>query len=170
MWYVLWTTTGREESTREMVQTRIDPKLFSRVAVPYKRKKFYRAGKGEIVTTILFPSYVFVETDRIEDFVTAVKCLPGFNVILHTDDFYCPISRQEEYFLTKLMNDRDIIDISSGYREGERIIVTSGPLKNLEGEIKKIIARRGTAILEMNVFGRSVEVRLGLELVEKRTV
>lgn len=165
MWYVIWTTTGKEENTREMVNTYVDSSLYTRCVIPYKRKKHYHGGKSEIITQIVFPSYVFVETDRIEDFVQKIAWFPGMNVVLHTDDMYSPIYKHEEYLLTKLLNDHDVIDISEGYMEGDRIHVISGPLQGYEGMIKKVIRRRGVAVLQMTIFNRVTEVKLGLELI-----
>ena len=148
-----------------MINEYVDPALYTRCAIPYKLKRHYHGGSSEIVKMTLFPSYIFVETETIQNFVQSIKWLPGFNVILHTDDFYCPIYKHEEYILTKLLNDHDIIDISEGYMVGDKVFVTSGPLFGQEGHIKKVNRRKGIAILEMNLFNRTTEVCLGLELI-----
>ena len=165
MWYVLWTTTGSEEAARQLINSFVDPAVCSRCAIPYRLKRHFHGGKSELVKMLLFPSYVFIETDRIDDFVRSTQWFPGFNVILHTDGFYSPIYKHEEYILTKLINSHDVIDISEGYMEGDKVHVTSGPLVGQEGHIKKVIRRTGVAVLEMNLFHRTTEVRLGLELL-----
>ena len=167
MWYVIWTTTGREEYTRDLIQKFVLPDLYNRLVIPYRRKKHFQNGKSFIVENIVFPSYLFVETNCIKDFVTALNTLPGFSVVLHTDDFYSPVYDHEVNLLMKLMNDHDVIDMSTGYMEGEKIRIVSGPLRGFEGQIKKVIRRRGIAILELNIFNRPTEARLGLELIEK---
>ena len=167
MWYVLWTSTGQEEKTRQKIYDFADPAFYTRVAIPYRLKRHYYKGKSRIVKLILFPSYVFIETDCIKDFVSDIKWFPGFNVVLHIDDLYCPIYKHEEYLLTNLIDDHDIIDISEGYMEGDRVRITSGPLLGQEAHIKKVKRRQGVAILEMNIFNRVTEVSLGLELISK---
>ena len=69
--------------------------------------------------------------------------------------------------LNKLLNDHDIIDISEGYMEGDKVHITAGPLFGQEGLIKKVKPRQGIAVLEMNIFNRTTEVYLGLELISK---
>ena len=165
MWYVLWTNTGREEHTRQMIYNYADPALYSRCAIPYRLKRHYFKGKSHIAKLILFPSYVFIETDAIKEFVDNIKWFPGFNVVLHMEDFYCPIYRHEEHLLMNLMKDSEIIDISEGYMEGDRIHITSGPLLGQEGIIKRVRPRQGVAVIEMNIFNRTTEVSLGLELI-----
>ena len=168
MWYVLWTSTGREENTRQMIKTYADPALYSRCMIPYRLKRHYYKGSSRIVKLILFPSYVFVETDNIEEFVNNIKWFPGFNVVLHTEDMYSPLYKHEELLLLKLVNDHDIIDISEGFMEGDKVRITSGPLVGQEGSIKKVKPRQGVAILEMNIFNRITEVALGLELIQNK--
>ena len=168
MYYVLWTATGNEEKTRQMIRSHVDPAYYSRVAIPYRKKRYFSGGKSSVVKEIIFPSYIFIQSEDIEGFVQQLGRFPGFKVVLHTEDVYSPIYRHEEYILTKLLNNEDIIDISEGYTVGEKIVVTKGPLLGFEGQIKKVIRRRGLAVLEMNIFNRPTEVRLGLELIKER--
>ena len=150
-----------------MIYSYADPSLYTRCVIPYRLKRHYYKGKSHIVKLILFPSYIFIETDHIKDFVSNINWFPGFNVVLHTDDFYCPVYKHEEYILTELTDDHGIIDISEGYIEGDKIRIIAGPLVGQEGNIKRINRRQGVAILEMNIFNRVTEVSLGLELISK---
>ena len=168
MYYVLWTSTGSEEKTRQMIRDYVGSAYYSRIAIPYRKKKYFHGGKASIVKELIFPSYIFIETEDIEGFVSQIDRFPGFKVVLHTEDGYSPIYKHEEYILTKMLNNEDVIDISEGYMEGDRIIVTKGPLQGFEGDIKKVIRRRGLVILEMTIFNRTTEVRLGLELIERK--
>ena len=168
MWYVLWTNTGQEEKTRQWIYQYVDSSLYTRCAIPYRLKKHYYKGQSRIVKLLLFPSYVFVETDQIEEFVNNIKWFPGFNVVLHMGDIYCPVYEHEEIILTRLIAENDVIDISTGYMEGDKVHILSGPLNGMEGQIKKVKPRQGVAILEMCFFNRTAEVSLGLELIEKR--
>ena len=168
MYYVLWTNTGSEEKTRQMIHEYADPAFYSRCIIPYKLKRHYFGGKSKLVKIILFPSYIFVETDHIKEFVNNIKWFPGFNVVLHADDLYCPLHKHEETLILKLLNDREVIDISEGYMEGDKVHITAGPLLGQEGLIKKVKPRQGIAILEMNVFNRTTEVYLGLDMIEKQ--
>ena len=167
MFYVLWTNTGNEEKTRQMIYEFADPALYTRCLIPYRLKRHYFGGGSRLVKLILFPSYIFIETDRIKEFVNNIKWFPGFNVVLHMDDLYCPVYKHEEQLILKLIDDHGIIDISEGYMEGDTVRVTSGPLVGMEGSIKRIKRRQGAAILEMNIFNRKTEVSLGLELISK---
>jgi len=117
------------------------------------------------VDKLLFPSYVFIETDQIEDFAERLRWYPGKNVILQTGNFFCPIYEEEEYFLTDMLNKNDIIDSSTGFLDGDRVRVVSGPLRGYEDRIKKVIWRKSLAILEMTLYDRKVETALGLDRI-----
>ena len=50
----------------------------------------------------------------------------------------------------------------------DKVIITEGPLKGMEGMIKKIDRHRRTAAIEIEMFDRKVLMNVGLEIVEKR--
>ena len=168
MYYVLWTNTGSEEKTRQMIYEYADPAFYTRCLIPYRLKRHYFGGGSRLVKIILFPSYIFIETDHIKEFVNDINWFPGFNVVLHMDDLYCPLYKHEEQLILRLINDHDVIDISEGYMEGDKVHVTDGPLVGMEGSIKKVKRRQSVAVLEMNIFNRVTEVSVGLDLIDKR--
>ena len=59
------------------------------------------------------------------------------------------------------------LDHSVGYIEGERIVITMGPLKGREGQIKHINRHNRMAIIELSVFEQSLCVKIALEIIEK---
>ena len=165
MWYVLWTTAGTEVKTREMVNVRVDYSPFTRCIVPYRKKREFHGWESTIIRRLLFSSYVFVETDQIDEFAKYMRRFPGKNIVLSTGNVFCPIYKEEEYFLTKLLDSRDVIDISRGYLDGDRVKVISGPLSGFEDRIRKVIWRQSLAGLQMNLFYRTVDAFLGLDRV-----
>ena len=72
--------------------------------------------------------------------------------------------REKECFLTDMLDEKDITGSSNGYMEGERVAVTTGPLKGCKDKIRKVIRRKSLAIMEMTLYERKVETALGLDL------
>ncbi len=167
MWYVIWVYTGKEEKTKSFIERFVDPDLYSRCSIPYMTKLERKAGITQKVQKLMIPSYVFVETDRIDDFADALNRVPGFTVVLHIGDYYQPLDKHDESILRALIADSDVVDISTAYISGDRVSVVYGPLKGLEGQIKHIDRHHRTATLEMNMFDRTTLVKVGLEVVEK---
>ena len=168
MWYVIWTYTGQEEKTKSYIEKFMEPQLYTRCAVPYITKLEKHSGKWVKVEKLLIPSYVFVETERVEDFADSLHRIPGFTVVLHTGDHFSPLSEHEQYVLRRLIGDSDVVDLSSGFLTGDKVSIVSGPLVGLEGQIKRIDRHHRTAILEMTMFNKTTDVKVGLEIVEKK--
>jgi len=53
------------------------------------------------------------------------------------------------------------------YKEGERIVVVSGPLKGLEGIIEKVDARKKRVKIRIQFLGQEKRVDLGAYLIDK---
>lgn len=52
-----------------------------------------------------------------------------------------------------------------GFDEGNEIKIISGPLKDMEGMVKKINLHKRTAEVEVEFMGRKTAVYLGIELL-----
>lgn len=57
--------------------------------------------------------------------------------------------------------------MSEGIIEGDRVIVTRGPLRDLEANIIKIDRHKRLAWVDVDMCGRSKTIRVGLEIVSK---
>ncbi|MCD7764295.1 MAG: KOW motif-containing protein [Lachnospiraceae bacterium] len=75
-----------------------------------------------------------------------------------------PLSDEEVDFLLRFGGEEQVVEISKGVFEGSRVKVISGPLVGKEGLIKKIDYHKRKAILEVEMFGRKQQIRLGLEV------
>ena len=167
-WYVIWVTTGKEEWSRSLIERFAPKELYSRCAIPYMTKFEKKDGVRRKVQKLMIPSYIFVRTDRIDEFAASLHKIPGFTLVLSTDGWYQPLDPHEEYLLTTLIGTGETVDISTGFIEGQKVTITLGPLKGLEGQIKKIDRHHRAAFLEMNMFGKTTQVKVGLEIVEKK--
>ena len=165
MWYVIWTSTGLEKKAEETVK---EFTLSNRCFVPRRAISMKRQGKWERVEKALFPGYLFVDTDEPEQLSEKVRRIEGFNQILATEKKYFPLYDKDAEFIEKLYNKEGIFDISEGYIEGDRIVVTAGPLVGQEGLIRKIDRHKRQAYLEFSMFDQKIQVAVGLEIVEKR--
>ena len=165
MWYVIWTSTGLEGKALNAVR-----------ALPYQNRSFIprrviqmkKNGKWETVEKPLFPGYFFVDTEDVEKLAEEVRKIEGFNQILTTEKAYFPLYEKDATFIDKLYNGKGLFDISEGIIEGDKIVVTSGPLKGQEGMIKKVDRHKRLAYLEFAMFDQTIKVSVGLEIVEKR--
>lgn len=57
--------------------------------------------------------------------------------------------------------------MSSGIIENDRVQILSGPLMGMEGNICRIDRHKRMAYMEIEMFGRTVEMKVGLEIIRK---
>ena len=209
MYYVFFVGTGKESQIESFIRTFVPEELYTDCFHPLRhlRKKI----RGELRDRYerLTPGYVFVESDRIEDFCTEAAKIPLFLKILGRDeegwsegdgDYFQALTERETDWLRRLMgqgnegsvsegveNERagsegtrkcqmkfdkktgnfgHTVELSQvGFDENDQVIVLSGPLKDLQGQIKKINLHKRIAEVEMEFLGRKTVFHLGIELL-----
>lgn len=137
MWYVMQVRTGTEENIRCQCQRLISSNVLERCFILYYQQKKRFQGEWHIQERILFPGYVFLIAENQEKLVNGLRKVIG---------------------LTK---------ISSGIIENDRVQILAGPLMGMEGNIRRIDRHKRTAYLEIEMFGRTVEMKVGLEIIRK---
>ncbi|WP_196811658.1 antiterminator LoaP [Butyrivibrio sp. VCD2006] len=140
-----------------------DEEVFIPVKVLKKRIK----GIDKEVETKLFPGYIFFLTNEVEELFFRLKKVKELTKILKTGDEFVPLSVKEEQFLTRLMNPEYKVDMSTGYIEGDRVVITDGPVMGLEGMIARIDRHKKQAVLKTEFFGKPTEIVVGLEIIDK---
>lgn len=171
MWYVMQVRTGTEENIRCQCQRLISSDTLERCFIPYYQQKKRFQGEWHIQERILFPGYVFFITQNLEKLVESLKKVIGMTKLIGTGDEIVPLSEAEISLITKLggksSSSESIVKISQGIIEGDQVHILSGPLKGLEGAIRKIDRHKRIAYLSVDMFNRTVDMKVGLEIVAK---
>ena len=139
--------------------------------VPRREVMRREEGQWATVRETLFPGYIFVETREIQLVMESLARIPAFTRVLGvSDERVIPLSPDEVAWLTALMKPLDkVVEMSVGVIEGDRVMVTSGPLKGHEALISRIDRHKRAAYLDMRMFGRTKTIKVGLEIVRKHT-
>jgi transcriptional antiterminator NusG len=168
MWYVIWVETGKEHKIRTILETQIPSDTYERIVIPEKliRKKI--KGEWQDVQSRLFPGYLFVVAEDIMPFACALKDVPEFTKMLKEDEEIAPIYPDEEAVLKRLVDKNETVGMSTGIIENDKVQILEGPLVGMEGIVKKINRHKRTAVLQMELFDRSMQVEVGLEITEKK--
>ena len=167
MWYVVQVRTGDEMKIADRLHLEVktdDEDIF----VPlFERRKCIR-GEWTKVTTPLFPGYVFFMTNDVEGMYGRLRRIDAFTRVLKTGDCYTPISSEEERFIETLTGDDHVAEQSVGVIEGDKIIIMRGPLYGLEGSIVKVNRHKRIAIIKAEFMGGPREIKVGLEIIDKK--
>ncbi len=181
MYYVLQVAPGYEEKTETHIEAILPDDLYGHCFHPTRhlRKRFHGVWKD--THEKLLPGYVFLTTDDIQAVFMRLKEVPLFTKILGRDgDCFIRLSDHEVDWLEKLLRlnegrnsgqkgGRYEADISKiGFGEGNEIKIVSGPLKDMEGMLRRINLHKRMAEVEIEFMGRSTVVYLGIELLEEK--
>jgi transcriptional antiterminator NusG len=168
MWYVIQVRVGTEESMKLKCQKGVSEDVLGKCFIPYSETKKKIQGSWVIEKKILFPGYLFVITDRIEDLFMQLKKVIGFSKLLGIGGDIVPLEEREILFLQRFGGVEQVVQMSEGIIENVEVRITSGPLEGMEGFIRKIDRHKRRAWLELPMFGEMQRVEVGLEIVEKR--
>lgn len=169
MWYVVQVRTGDEEKCCRLCRHQIDSSAYRDIFVPkYIQKRRYQ-GIWHEKCTVLFPSYIFVDTDQIDLVAVQLQKLPCMAKIVSAGDEILPIREEEQQYLENMMDENRVVQYSTGLMIGNRVWIMEGALRNYEGYIRKINRHRRVAELGVSLFGRETPVEVGLEVIQKVT-
>ena len=169
-WQVVHVLGGYEEKIRDFLNK--DPR--NSAFIPKKKKIFRKKGKNSIEEMVLFPNYVFVRTVMSHfDFIKYIQLylvgIEGFIKLLKHDTVGTDSLLPEEInFLKNFLNENFVVDGSTGFIEGDSIIVTEGPLVGYESLIKKIDRHKRLAWIQFNMFGEMRLICVSLEIISKK--
>ena len=82
-------------------------------------------------------------------------------------DQIVPLVQEEVELLMRIGTDKQLVEMSSGIIENDRVRILSGPLMGMEGNIRRIDRHKRIAYLEIEMFGRTIEMKVGLEIIRK---
>ena len=173
MWYVVQVTNGQEAKVCELVNrtvARMQPEaanqLLHECFVPSYQAERKVHGQWQTVSRNLFPGYVIAVTDHVEDLNRALRSVRTFTRILGNEQAFIPLDRTEMAFIESFTSKKSrTIPMSKAVAEGDSIRVIEGPLHGHEGWISQVNRRKGTALVEMSMFGRTISVEIGLAVV-----
>ena len=169
--YVIYTASNlMSQMAMELEQCvlRDDETVYSPKIERIKRIK----GQDKPIISYMFPGYLFIETENQEDLYLRIRSAMGKSIfqycmLLRDDDYILPLSVEEEQRINLLGGDEHLIRNSVGFIEGEQLIVTEGPLKDMTGYVKKIDRHKKTALLQIPFIGEMREIFVGLEVTNR---
>ena len=88
------------------------------------RERMHRASDGkEKILVPVFPGYVFVETEDIDDFRIRLRELKTMTKVLRAGEETVPVYPEEEAFLRMIGGEDHIVRFSEGYEIGRTLTV-----------------------------------------------
>ncbi len=168
MWYVIQVRSGSEREIVKQCQTVISQDILEKSFLPcYEEMKRYE-GAWHKEKKLLFPGYVFLISRDAEELYQDLKRVIGLTKLLKTGEEIISLTESEIGFLLKFGGEEQLVKMSTGFVEKDKVVILEGPLKGLEGCIKRIDRHKREACLKLPMFGRVLDTRVGLEIIEKK--
>lgn len=167
--YVIQVVAGKEAHVIHLIERYIKPGLITECFSTKREVLRREGGTWQKCEENLLPGYLFVSCDDPSRVADCLKRIPAFTRMLGNDDVFIPLSDDEVRWLSRLTTSEErIIRMSRGViEEGGKVVVTEGPLRGYEANIKRIDRHKRVAWLEMRILGRTKSVKVGLEIVAK---
>ncbi|MEG0072189.1 MAG: antiterminator LoaP [Raoultibacter sp.] len=166
MHYVVQVMGGRETSIRALCERILDPKCYQECFIPLCEKMKKYQGEWRKTQEILFPGYLFFKTNTIEALATELRKIPRFTKVLGNGSFQ-PLSSADLMLIDRLTGNERVLKISTGHIVDDVVTIERGPLVGFEGSIKKIDRHKRSALVELRFCGRTIQAKVGLEIVSK---
>lgn len=165
-WYVLHVESNKTDMLIRFIKRRLGdyfPAIsFTRELIHFKKQQY------TVIEKPLFPGYLFVHKQL--DVVQYLLRENFRDIYVHPvcfDGKPATVNLREMQYLFSLANHQGKVELSKAYREGDSIIITSGPLYNVRGQIRFIDTKKRKVKISFPLLNTMVDVSLSYDLVEK---
>ena len=182
-WYAIQVASSCENKVKATLEQRsvtlgVNNKILE-IEIPQTPGiKLKKDGSRQTTEEKVFPGYVLVRMVLDEDTMMAVKSTPNVINFVGADDGRGngrsrghikprPLSRQEVNRIFKRASEKKAI-VKLDIEEKDRIIVTSGPFKDFQGEVIEVSGERNKLKALLSIFGRETPVELEFSQINKQ--
>lgn len=126
-----------------------------------------RKDRRKKIQASLFPGYVFVNCELTDDNWFAIEGIRGAAGFVGTFKHASPVPQEQIDSIHVILESGLPVNPHPYLNEGERVIVTHGPLKGAYGIYIKPDNEKGKLIVSIDTLGRSIEVEIEPYFVDK---
>jgi len=173
-WYFVRCQSGREDSIRKQLETRIQLKglqdVIPQVLVPFERVTDLKGGKRKVVSRKLYPGYLMVQADfgesereepRAMEARATLRETPGFGDFLGTRGEPSPLTEQQvTSILSRMSDSEERPQVAIALRKGDMVKIKAGAFDGFDGTVDEVNPDKGTVKVIVTIFGRPTPVEL----------
>lgn len=167
-WYVLYTVSGREQESAELLMRTASRSLWSECRIPKKLKVFRSGGILHLVEGVMFPGYLFVKTpcpNELSEYLLKARKFPHF--IGGSSRMITPVEEKDMEFLMDVCGEnlQQVMGVTQiVLNEENRIVKADGVLWRYRDKIVRLNLHRRFAVVEVELFNRRQKVLFGVKL------
>lgn len=175
--YTIQTISGQEQIIAGYLDKLLTQGEISDHYIPMRETRRKVNGRWETHTERLFPGYLFIETEDLEQLFFRLKLIPRLSQLLgDRQGIFYRLTPEEVGYIRRIGADRGdhifgvsqvmIDEENAGLQPGDRVRVISGDLLNFQGDIVRYDLHHRKAYLRTELFG-GAEISVGIELIQK---
>ena len=168
-WYTIKVQSNREKSVSEKLKLDMmrDFKEEIDVLIPTQKFSIIKDGKVKQREQLLYPGYIFVETESIDRILHFVKTINGMTNVLKDPQGNPIIMRKSEIDRMNGEVERRKDSDKGLYAIGQEVSITNGPFSSFRGKIQTLDYEKDKVKIEVSIFGRATIVDLTLDDISK---
>ena len=165
-WYVVHTYSGYENKVKANIEKTIENRGLHEeileVRVPMEEVVEVKNGTKKVSQKKLFPGYVMINMVMNDDTWYVVRNTRGVTGFVGPGSKPVPLTEAE---MKPLGIKKDVVSVD--FAEGDMIVVLAGAWKDTVGAVQKMDYQKGTATINVELFGRETPVEISFEEVRK---
>ena len=155
-WYAIWTKSHSEQLVADQLSAKGLEVFLPKLSVWSRR-----GGVKHLIQVPMFTGYVFLnEAVDKNTYLDVIKARGVVRLLGERWDRLSPVSHHEIEALQAVIDAGLTITPHSYLREGQRVRITAGPLKGVEGLLVENKAEKGILVLSVDLLQRSVAVQI----------
>lgn len=170
-WYIVRAQANRERSVSERISKEAEKGdlmgKVGQVIVPMEKSFFLKNGKKVTREKVMYPGYIFVETNAVGELKDYIKgCNGATGFLTNRTGEIQPLPRTE---IERMLGQHEEIvqkQMESPFVFGEEVRVIDGPFKGFVGTIKEIKEQK--VKVGVLIFGRETLLELVTMQIDKK--
>lgn len=166
-WYIVGSTSGKENSTAKLLKQRVKAnnldEQITEVVVPTQEKIVIQRGKKKTIEERIFPGYILIKMDANDDTLHLVRNtegVSGFVGMTSNAKRPSPLSEKEAQGILAFTQVKQEATYSTQLNIGDAVKVVEGPFKDFVGTIQDINNAKGQVTVLLSIFDRDTPVQL----------
>ena len=165
-WYVVHTYSGYENKVKANIEKTIENRGLQdeilEVRIPMEEVVEVKNGVKKVAQRKLFPGYVMINMVMNDDTWYVVRNTRGVTGFVGPGSKPVPLTEAE---MKPLGIKNDVVSVD--FAEGDMIVVLAGAWKDTVGAVQKMDYQKGTATINVELFGRETPVEISFEEVRR---
>ena len=151
-WYAVWTRSHSEQLVADQLMAKGFDVFLPRISIWSRR-----GGIRHVIQVPMFSGYLFLhEAVDKNTYIEVQKARGIVRILGERWDRLSPIADVEIESLQRVLDAQLTLTPYPYLREGQRVRITGGPLKGVEGFLVKNKLRKGLLVLSVNLLQQSV--------------